>query len=124
MIAAEDQNRASLREFEAALLARETARYDLTLFVTGASAFSARAVRDVRALCDNHLEGRYQLQIVDVHRNPDLVSSRGVLASPTLIKDRPLPKRVLVGNLSDTQRVLLALDIEPAPDAASGQEPR
>lgn len=105
----------TLRDFELALINLVKAEYELTLFVTGASSLSARAVADVRALCETYLPGRYHLQVVDVHRNPALVTSRGVLASPTLIKDFPLPKRVLVGNLSDTNRVLLALDIESTP---------
>jgi circadian clock protein KaiB len=104
----------TLQQFERALLELDRAHYDLTLFVTGASVLSARAIADVRSLCETQLRGRYQLHIVDVHENPGLVTSRGVLASPTLIKDSPLPKRVLVGDLSDTGRVLLALDIEPA----------
>ncbi len=104
----------TLAQFERALLDLETARYDFTLFVTGASRLSARAVGDIRTLCETYLYGRYQLHVVDVHRNPELVSSRGVLASPTLFKDFPLPKRVLVGDLSDTSRVLRALDITPA----------
>jgi circadian clock protein KaiB len=103
----------TLEVFERALVDLSEAQYDLTLFVSGASALSARAVSDVRALCETYLNNRYQLHVVDVHRNPGLVTSRGVLASPTLIKDFPLPKRVLVGNLSNTSRVLLALDIEP-----------
>jgi circadian clock protein KaiB len=108
----------TLHEFEIALAGLGSARYDLTLFVTGASALSARAISDVRSLCDTHLPNRYDLRIVDVRENPALVISRGVLASPTLIKDLPLPRRVLVGNLSDTSRVLLALDINPpAPEA-------
>lgn len=110
-----DHGDSTIQEFERALVELGEARYDLTLFVNGASALSARAVKNVRALCDEHLLDRYRLQVVDVHRNPGLVSSRNVFASPTLIKDHPLPKRVLVGDLSDTNRVLLALDIEPAP---------
>ncbi len=86
----------------------EKAEYDLTLFVTGASALSARAVADVRALCETYLHGCYQLHIVDIHQDPELVSSRGVLTSPTLFKDFPLPRRVVVGALSDTARVLSA----------------
>jgi circadian clock protein KaiB len=115
----------TLQDFERALVELVTAKYDLTLFVTGASALSARAVADVRSLCETYLPNRYALQVVDVHRNPGLVTSRGVLASPTLIKDFPLPKRVLVGNLSDVKRVLLALDIEPAtgPAAAAAPQP-
>lgn len=107
----------TLAEFERALVELGTANYELTLFVTGASALSARAVADVRSLCDAYLPGRYHLEVVDVHRNPGLVTSRGVLASPTLIKDLPLPKRVLVGDLSNTARVLLALDIDRTPAA-------
>ena len=104
----------TLHEFEAALAELGSSRYDLMLFVTGASALSARAISDVRSLCETYLPNRYHLQIVDVRENLPLVISRGVLASPTLIKDLPLPKRVLVGNLSDTKRVLLALDIDPS----------
>jgi circadian clock protein KaiB len=85
--------------------------YELTLFVTGASALSAHAVADVRDMCENHLPRRYALSVVDVHQNPDLVTSRGILATPTLVKESPLPRRVLVGDLSDTDRVLSALDI-------------
>jgi len=105
----------TLEDFERALVDLATAKYELTLFVTGASALSARAVADVRSLCDTYLPGRYHLEVVDVHRNPSLVTSRGVLASPTLIKELPLPKRVLVGDLSNTNRVLVALDIDQAP---------
>jgi circadian clock protein KaiB len=111
----------TLEQFERALLELETARYDLTLFVTGASRLSARAVGDIRALCETYLHGRYQLHVVDVHRNPGLVSSRGVLASPTLFKDFPLPRRVLVGDLSDTSRVLRALDISPIANSELGR---
>jgi circadian clock protein KaiB len=112
--AREDHDAGTLEKFERALIELGLARYDLTLFVTGASVLSGRAVQDVRRLCETHLHGRYQLRIVDVHQDPALVISRGVLASPTLIKDSPPPRRVLVGDLSDTRRVLLALDIEPA----------
>jgi circadian clock protein KaiB len=111
---------ATLQQFEQALLELESARYDFTLFVAGASSLSARAVGNMRALCETYLEGRYELRVVDVHRNPELVSSRGVLASPTLFKDHPLPTRVLVGNLADTAHVLRALDIVPAPRRAPG----
>jgi circadian clock protein KaiB len=114
MTATDATDGTTLQQFEQALLELDRANYDLTLFVTGASVLSARAIAGVRTLCETHLHGRFQLHIVDVHENPGLVTSRGVLASPTLIKDSPLPKRVLVGDLSDTDRVLVALDIEPA----------
>ncbi|MCW2547012.1 MAG: hypothetical protein JWN96_1472 [Mycobacterium sp.] len=103
----------TLHDFERALVDLGSATFDLTLFVTGASALSARAISDVRTLCETYLHNRYELHVVDVRLNPALVTRRGVLASPTLIKDFPLPKRVLVGDLSNTQRMLLALDVAP-----------
>lgn len=105
------EHEATLRRFEARPATDETAEYVLTLFVTGASDMSARAIRDLRAMCDEHLTGRYQLEVVDVHRDASLMSAHDVVATPTLIKESPLPKRMLVGDLSDTPRVLAALDI-------------
>ena len=105
------QHDATLRRFEARTETDDTAVYVLTLFVTGASDMSARAIRNVRAICDEHLAGRYQLEVVDVHRDATLMSTHDVVAAPTLIKESPLPKRMLVGDLSDTPRVLAALDI-------------
>lgn len=112
-----------LVRFEALLAERESATYVLTLFVTGASEMSGRAIVNVRAVCDEHLAGRYTLEVVDVHRDPAMMSTHDVVAAPTLIKEQPLPKRMLVGDLSDTARVLAALDIRDAretPAAAPG----
>lgn len=111
---------ATLQRFERRLATLGTAQYELTLFVSGASGRSARAVANVRALCDTYLGNQYQLEVVDVHQHPELMTSRGVLAAPTLIKDAPLPVRTLVGDMSDAQRVLLALHVQPvgpAPEA-------
>ena len=105
------EHEATLRRFEARTETDATAKYVLTLFVTGASDMSARAIRNVRAICDEHLAGRYQLEVVDVHRDASQRSAHDVVAAPTLIKESPLPKRMLVGDLSDTPRVLAALDI-------------
>jgi circadian clock protein KaiB len=85
--------------------------YVLTLFVTGASELSVRAIRDVRRLCEEHLVGRYSLEVVDVHRDPALMTAYDVVAAPALIKEAPPPQRMLVGDLSDTSRVLDVLDI-------------
>ncbi len=101
----------AVARFEAGLDEREAASYVLTLFVTGASEMSGQAIADVRAICDEHLPGRHSLEVVDVHRDPSLMSAHDVVATPTLIKEQPLPKRMLVGDLSDTARVLAALDI-------------
>jgi circadian clock protein KaiB len=108
--------------FEAAIAALEAEPYTLTLFVSGASDSSAQAIANVRDICDGYLEGRYHLDIVDLHQEPGLAGKHHVLATPTLIKDHPLPTRMLVGDMSDHPRILVALDVRvPAtPEAQSG----
>ena len=101
----------TLHRFEAQLDVDQATVYVLTLFVAGASDLSARAIANVRELCETYLEGRYSVEVVDVHRDASLMSEHDVVAAPTLIKERPLPKRMLVGDLSDTGRVLRALDV-------------
>ncbi|MGH8866728.1 MAG: circadian clock KaiB family protein [Actinomycetes bacterium] len=110
----------TLREFERRLAEQDAAPYVLTLFVAGASNLSVRAITNVRSLCDQYLTGRYQLEVVDIHHDASTMSAHGVMAAPTLIREAPLPKRMLVGDLSDTARVLAALDIDrTAADSAS-----
>jgi circadian clock protein KaiB len=105
----------SAREhFERAIAALETEPYTLTLFVSGASDSSAQAIANVRDICDGYLRGRYSLDIVDLHQEPALAGEHHVLATPTLIKDHPLPMRMLVGDMSDHPRILIALDVRPA----------
>jgi circadian clock protein KaiB len=86
-------------------------RLHLTLFVSGASPTSARAVGRLRDLCDRHWPSGYDLDIVDIYEQPAEVVSRGVLAVPTLIKEQPLPVRILIGDFTDEQRVLAALGV-------------
>jgi circadian clock protein KaiB len=89
-------------------------RLTLTLFVSGDSPASVRTVRRLRDLCDRHCPGGYDLKIVDIFKEPELVFSRGVLAVPTLIRERPLPVQVLIGDFTDGPRVLAALDLPAA----------
>lgn len=101
-----------LRErFDDESAANDDNYYQLTLFVNGASDLSARAIANARELCESHLAGRYHLAIVDVHDDPAAVLSLRVFATPTLVKNRPPPIRRLVGDLSHSDKVLLALDI-------------
>jgi circadian clock protein KaiB len=95
------------------------AGYELTLFVSGASDASAHAIANVREICDVHLSGRHHLDIVDLNQEPALAERYRVLATPTLVKHHPLPVRMLVGEMSDHRRILVALDAPPAvlPDA-------
>ena len=83
----------------------------LTLFVSGTAPASARAERRLRDMCDRHASSGYDLKIVDIYEQPAEVVSRGVLAVPTLIKELPLPVRVLIGDFTDEPRVLAALGV-------------
>ncbi len=110
----------ALERFERALAALETEAYTLTLFVSGASDSSSHAIANVREICDQHLHGRHQLSIVDLNQEPASAAAHHVLATPTLIKDHPLPTRMLVGDMSDHVRILLALDVPIDPVTGEG----
>ena len=110
----------TLERFEAELAALDKSDYELTLFVSGASDLAARAIANARRLCDVHLHGRCHLSVVDVHEDPAAVLSSRLLATPTLVRNLPLPVRRVVGDLSDTDKVLRALDIPTAMPSPSG----
>ncbi len=105
---------AARAEFERAIALLQTESYALTLFVSGASDSSAQAIANMRDICDEYLEGRYSLDIVDLHQEPARAGEHNVLATPTLIKDYPLPARMLVGDMSDHPRILAALGVRVA----------
>ena len=88
-------------------------RYILRLYVAGMTSRSSRAVENVRAFCEKHLEGRYDLQVIDVYQQPALAKSEQLIAAPTLIKKLPLPLRRLIGDMSNEDRVLVGLDLLP-----------
>jgi len=90
-------------------------RYILRLYVTGLTSRSSRALINLRAICDEYLEGRYDLEVIDIYQQPVLAKGEQIIAAPTLIKKLPLPMRRLVGDMSDRERVLLGLDLVPLP---------
>ena len=89
------------------------AKYLLRLYVTGTTARSMRAVRNVRRICDEHLRGVYDLEVVDIYKNLPLARGDQIIAAPTLIKRLPVPLRRLIGDMSDERRVLVGLDLRP-----------
>jgi circadian clock protein KaiB len=93
-------------------------RYVLRLYVTGMTARSARAIKNLQAICREYLDGRYDLDVIDIYQQPVLTRGEQIVAAPTLIKKLPLPTRRLVGDMSDRERVLLGLDLVTAPDPA------
>ena len=92
---------------------KDADRYELRLYVTGATASSGRAIANLKAFCEEHLRDRYDLEVVDVYQQPQRAEEDHVLATPTLIKRLPLPLRRLVGDLSDADHVLLRLGLSP-----------
>lgn len=92
---------------------RTPARYVLRLYVTGTTGKSIRAIENVRRICDEHLEGIYDLEVVDLYKNLPLARGDQIIAAPTLIKRLPAPLRRLIGDMSDEKRVLVGLDLKP-----------
>jgi circadian clock protein KaiB len=88
-------------------------RFMLRLYVAGATAGSVHAIESIRRICDEQLEGRYELKVIDIYQQPEQAKQEDIVAVPTLVKQLPEPLRVLVGDLSELERVLVALDIEP-----------
>jgi circadian clock protein KaiB len=98
------------------------ATYLLKLYVTGRTPRSEKAIANLRRICNEELHGQYEMQIVDVLEHPQLAEDEKILATPTLIKRLPPPLRRVIGDLSDTEKVLLGLDVWPETPAASGDD--
>ena len=105
------KSRSTHSRFESAGAARATERYVLKLYVTGATVRSLRAIANVKAICEQHLKGRYDLEVVDIYRRPARLRRDQIVAVPALIKKLPVPLRILVGDLSRTELVLQALGL-------------
>ena len=112
------KERTNLRtKFEKASEAPAAERYLLRLYVTGMTSRSARAVKNLQAICDEYLEGRYDLEVIDIYQQPVLTKGEQIIAAPTLIKKLPLPMRRIIGDMSNRERVLLGLDLMAASPA-------
>jgi circadian clock protein KaiB len=85
--------------------------YVLRLYVTGMTPRSTEAVASIKAICEERLRGRYDLEVIDIYQHPHLAKDEQIIAAPTLVKKLPMPLRRLVGNLSDVERVLFGLDL-------------
>lgn len=92
-------------------------RYVLRLFVTGQTPRSVRAIANLRAVLEGELPGRYDLEVIDIYRSPEAIRENQIIAAPTLLKLFPEPVRRIIGDLSNVERVLRGLDIEPRPAA-------
>jgi circadian clock protein KaiB len=90
--------------------------YVLKLYITGASPNSTRAVNNIKIFCEKYLRNRYDLEVIDIYQQPLMAQNEQVIALPLLIKSFPLPKKRLIGNMSDTVRVLKGLGLHDIPD--------
>jgi circadian clock protein KaiB len=93
----------------------DPSRYKLRLFITGTTARSTRAIENMRRICEENLQGQYDLEVVDVYQNPEATRELQIVATPTLVKILPEPLRRIIGDLSDEERVLAGLDLVPVP---------
>jgi circadian clock protein KaiB len=84
----------------------------LQLYVSGMSAKSMEAIENIRHLCDEHLEGIFELEVIDLYKNPEAAANNQIVFSPSLIKQLPLPKKTLIGTFSDTEKVIKGLGIQ------------
>ena len=88
--------------------------YKLRLYVAGQTPKSLQAFANLKKICEEHLQGRYHIEVVDLLENPQLAKGDQILAIPTLVRRLPPPLRKIIGDLSDTERVLIGLDLVPA----------
>lgn len=100
--------------FERALQRSEKQVYRLRLYVTGATPRSLQAIKNIKSICEEHLKGRYQLEVVDVYQQPVLAQGEQIIAAPTLVKYLPTPLRKFIGDMAKKDRILLGLDLRPA----------
>lgn len=102
----------SVEIFEKAVKDSGRRKYALRLYIAGTSARSTRAIDNIKRLCEEHLKGRYELEVIDIYQQPDLARGHNIVAAPTLIKEVPPPLRRFIGDLSDTDAILVGLDLK------------
>lgn len=101
----------------------KTEKYVLRLYVTGMTPKSTRAISNLKKICEEHLGGRYDLQVIDIYQQPALAKGEQIIAAPTLIKKLPLPLRRLIGDMSNTEKMLLGLDMKKRSGLTRQQRP-
>ena len=97
--------------FEEAFAESSDSSYFFRLYVTGSTPRSLRAIQNLREMCEAHIPGRFQLEVIDIYQQPEEAQSNQIVVTPTLIKSLPAPPRRIIGDLSHADRVLISLDI-------------
>ena len=99
--------------FEETLKRSKDKKYVLRLYVAGATPRSTEAIVNIKKICEEHLKGRYKLEVIDIYQQPVLAKGEQIIAAPTLVKKLPLPLRRFIGSMYDVDRILVGLDLKP-----------
>jgi len=97
-------------------------KYVLRLYITGSTIRSVLALTNLKKICEEYLEGRYELEVIDLYQHPGLAKGEQIIAAPTLIKKIPLPFRRIIGDMSDKEKVLMGLDLKEVQDKKDVQK--
>ena len=101
------------KKMEGALEAQGDRHYVLRLYVAGMTPKSTLAVTNIKKICEEHLAGRYSLEVIDLYKRPALADGEQIIAAPTLLKKLPLPLRRFIGDMSNTEKIIVGLDLRP-----------
>lgn len=113
MVEAEDFNEITTELFEQALSQSQEQHYVLRLYIAGTTILSLKALQNIKKICEEHLKGRYELEVIDIYQQTELMIAENIVAVPTLIKQLPPPLQKIIGNLSNTEKVLIGLNLVP-----------
>jgi circadian clock protein KaiB len=108
-----------LEIFEEALKSPKESKYILRLYVAGVTPRSSEAIINIKKICEEHLKGRYELEVIDIYQEPVLAKGEQIIAAPTLVKKLPPPLRRFIGSMHDTERILVGLDLKTKEEANS-----
>ncbi len=103
--------KSSTKEFETASAGRGSETYVLRLYVAGATPQSNKAITNLKRICEEYIPRRYDLEVINIYQQPVLLEGEQVIATPTLIKKLPLPLRKFIGDMANTEKILLGLDL-------------
>lgn len=103
--------KSSTKKFEKAATVKGGKAYLLRLYIAGTTSQSNRAITNLKRICEEYLADRYDLEVIDIYRKPALLEGEQIIATPTLIKKLPLPMRKFIGDLANTGKILLGLDL-------------
>ncbi|HTZ38570.1 MAG TPA: circadian clock KaiB family protein [Syntrophales bacterium] len=105
------RGRTDKEKIEKALEGQDGRNYVLRLYIAGMTPKSTLAITNIKKICEEHLEGRYSLEVIDLYKRPSLADGEQIIAAPTLLKKLPLPLRRFIGDMSDTEKIIVGLDL-------------